>query len=385
MRILHITTEYPPVITGGMASAVSGLVSECARTGMTILVVHIRDMRRKEYRQPSSLKLPNSSQCGIIIPIVLNVFKINDAINLCIDLARKWKPDIIHLHTFSLLPIALSIKGQIGTPMVYTVHSLEREEDSPHMSPLGYLMRSATQEELITIADRIIVLCKAEKKLLLQYYPGVSDRIRIAGNGIDPYPTKYQPRKRIHSSNIVLYIGRFVERKGVQDLLAAIPIVLDKISTARFVLIGGQTIYDNCIEMEKRWLTNDLLRYRDQITFTGWIDACEVEEWYDAADILVVPSRYEPFGMVILEGMKRGLPTVASAVGGPMEILEHGRTGFLFPRMDKVALSYYLLLLLKKPSLREQMGASAIEEISNKWKWSQMAIKIREVYQEIMS
>jgi glycogen synthase len=387
MRILHITTEYPPIITGGQASAVGGLINACMKAGMVVMVVHIRDMRRKEYRQPSSLKLVNSNQYAIIKPIVLNVFNICEAINVCINVIRKWMPHVIHLHTFCLLPLALAIKEQIGTPMVYTAHTLEREEVYTHMGPLEYLMRSAIQEELITLVDRIIVLCKTEMDLLLQYYPRVSDRIRIVGNGIDCSPSTYhiKAKKSMRTSNVVQYVGRFVERKGIQDLLAAIPYVLDKARATRFVLIGGQTIYDNCKDIEKRWLSNDLLKYRDQITFTGWIDAHELEEWYDAADILVVPSRYEPFGMVSLEGMRRGLPIVAAAVGGPMEVLEHGRTGLLFPSMDRVALSYYLLLLLKNPWLRQQIGVSAMEEVSNKWEWLRIAKKVQTVYHEIIN
>src|SRR5256884_3452609 len=84
----------------------------------------------------------------------------------------------------------------------------------------------------------------------------------------------------------------------------------------------------------------------------------EAEEWYDSADVLVVPSWYEPFGMVILEGMLHGLPIVASAIGGPAEILEHERTGLLFPPRDVEALACALLQLVENPAQRRNSGSN---------------------------
>jgi glycogen(starch) synthase len=95
--------------------------------------------------------------------------------------------------------------------------------------------------------------------------------------------------------------------------------------------------------MEYWWLPPDLKRYRDHIHFTGWLTAAEIARWYSAADVLAVPSWYEPFGMVILEGMLYGLPIVAAKVGGPSEILEHGRTGLLCPPKDSDALGDAIL------------------------------------------
>jgi glycosyltransferase involved in cell wall biosynthesis len=81
---------------------------------------------------------------------------------------------------------------------------------------------------------------------------------------------------------------------------------------------------------------------RDHVYFTGWLSAEELAAWYQKADILVVPSWYEPFGMVVLEGMLYGLPIVASNIGGPAEILGDGRTGILVPPRDPAALAAYL-------------------------------------------
>jgi glycosyltransferase involved in cell wall biosynthesis len=114
----------------------------------------------------------------------------------------------------------------------------------------------------------------------------------------------------------VLYTGRLVERKGIRDLLDAIPPVLEQFPDTRFVLAGGPAGWD-AKDLPRQWLPPECLPFADRIHFTGWLATQEVDEWYRRADIQVIPSRYEPFGMVVLEGMLHGLPIIATSVGGP--------------------------------------------------------------------
>ena len=121
---------------------------------------------------------------------------------------------------------------------------------------------------------------------------------------------------------MILFTGRFVERKGIRELLDAAALVLKERPAARFVLAGGHRHCDG-VTMARYWMPEDLWVHRDRIHFTGWLSPEELADWYQRADILAVPSWYEPFGMVVLEGMLYGLPIVASNIGGPAEILEH--------------------------------------------------------------
>src|SRR6185369_13894545 len=112
-------------------------------------------------------------------------------------------------------------------------------------------------------------------------------------------------KKRSDKSLVILYSGRFVDRKGIPELVQAIPQVLDQAPNVRFVLAGG---YGMAADIESAWLDDSLRPYRSRIEFTGWLTPDKVAECYRRADILVMPSWYEPFGMVILEGMLHGLP-----------------------------------------------------------------------------
>lgn len=290
----------------------------------------------------------------------------------------------MHLHVFWLWPVAQAMQQRTGVPLVYHVHSLDRAEYDFGDGPPECLTQWHQQQAAIRAADLVISLTRSEQALLAEYCPDVHKRVRIVGNGVADNLAARQAveqRSKKTSSAVVLYSGRFVERKGLRELLAAIPRVLKDAPETRFVLAGGHR--DSCgTEMEERWLPHDLLPYRSQIIFTGWLSTDEVMEWYKAADVLVVPSWYEPFGMVILEGMLHGLAIAAANVGGPAEILENQRTGLLFPARNTEALADALSSLLSNPGYRYDLGIAAADEVRTHWLWSDSVGKLMDVYRE---
>jgi glycosyltransferase involved in cell wall biosynthesis len=172
-----------------------------------------------------------------------------------------------------------------------------------------------------------------------------------------------------------------VDRKGIRELLAAIPMVLDQVPGAKFVLAGG---YGGGAEIERTWLIDVLLPYRDRVHFTGWLTPAEIAGWYAASDILVIPSWYEPFGMVVLEGMLYGVAIAASDVGGPAEILEHGRTGILFPPRDAEALAAAVVDLARDPRRRRRIASAAASQVRRRWLWPSLVQRMRAVYEELV-
>jgi glycogen(starch) synthase len=164
----------------------------------------------------------------------------------------------------------------------------------------------------------------------------------------------------------------------------AIPIVLAQAPATRFVLAGG---HRDCTgaEMEAWLLPAHLHRWRSRIHFTGWLTPTLMARCYRKADILVVPSWYEPFGMVVIEGMLHGLAVAASAVGGPAEILEHNRTGLLFPTRNPKALSQTILELVNEPRHRVRLALAGAREVRKKWLWPRVIEKMRGVYGELIA
>ncbi len=307
-------------------------------------------------------------------------------IESAVRVVERWQPDVVHLHTVWIWPFARAIKEQTNLPFVYTVHSVDRAEYEIGHEPDHILSHCNEQEEAISIADRLVALTRNETELLVHYYPESQERIRIIGNGIDDtlQARRAARQKRNSESALVLYTGRLVERKGIRDLLAAIPRVMEHAPQTRFVLAGGPP--DRSGESLKReWLPTECYPYYDQIHFTGWLSPQEIEDWYCRADIQVVPSRYEPFGMVVLEGMLYGLPIIASDVGGPKTIIEHERTGLLFPARDVNALTDALLHLIKHPHIRRRISLKAANEVRRSWLWPSVVKKMQGVYREAIS
>lgn len=382
-RVLHVTPEFPPVIWGGLGTAVGGLVNALAAAGMRVgvlLVGGVLVLGDRAYAggwHPAGPQAGEDRQQGRTAGGI-RFFQVSasDAVPSALRVARRWRPDLIHLHSAWLWPVARAIHDQLGIPIVFTVHSLDRAEYE-----IGqFITHWSAQEEVILASDRLISLSRSERELLLHYCPEVAERVRIVGNGIDDVNPATKGRQT--DEVLILYSGRFVDRKGIRELLAAIPYVLAHAPKARFVLVGG---YGGGAEIERSWMDEVLRPLRDRILFTGWLTPDRVADWYRAADILVVPSWYEPFGMVVLEGMLHSMAVVGCTVGGPAEILESGRTGLLVPPRDCGALAEALVRLVGDADLRVRLGAAAAEEVRRLWLWPQVVERIERVYDELLA
>jgi glycogen(starch) synthase len=308
-----------------------------------------------------------------------------DAIAAAVRFVKSWKPDVIHVHVFWLAHLAVAIREHTGIPLVYTVHSLDRAEYELGQGPPECLVQWNIQSDLIRTADRIVALTGDESELIEEYCSEVSARIRIVGNGIeDSGLARAAVGRRRHGDPVtVLFTGRFVERKGVAELLAAAPRVLHQSPAARFVLAGGHR-HCTADEMARYWLPQSCARFRDRIHFTGWLNQDELNRWYARADVLVVPSWYEPFGMVILEGMLYGLAIVATDVGGPRAILHDGETGVLCRPRDVPNLEEALLRVVADEGLRDRLGQRAAHDVRSRWLLDKVCLSMVTVYDELL-
>ena len=386
MRVFHLTTEFPPLVYGGLGTAIGGLVNASAHAGIEVAVLLVASDGKASYQWPATTSraeaadVVDNRNAGIHLLHASH----DSAHAIGMDWLRAWRADVLHLHVFWLWPLARSLREQTGIPIVYTVHSLDRAEYELGRGPPECLTQSDLQESLIASADRIVALTQSESALIAAYVPAACGRVRVVGNGIEDCPEALATASRPPTTGplTVLYSGRFVERKGVRDLLAAVPLVLERAPGTRFVLAGG---HRHCCgdDMANYWLPAGFERCRERVRFTGWLSSQELARLYCHADVLVVPSWYEPFGMVVLEGMLYGLPIVASSVGGPAEILEHERTGLLHPPCDASALAAALARLIKEPGLRQRLGRAAAREVRQRWLYSKVVQRMCSVYTEM--
>lgn len=382
MRVLHLTAEFPPHIWGGLGTAVGGLATASARAGLDVKVLLVAGDWFWSYGHRA--ETPEGLRRAMVRDSRLEILPAReaDAVTVAVQLAEQWRPDVLHVHPVELWPIARGIRERTGIPIVYTVHSLNCAEYEVGNEPPEILGLWRDQQEMIAGADRILALTRDEKDLLLLSCPEAAGRVRVLGNGIDGIDEARPVRRHVRKRDLtVLFAGRFVERKGIRELLAAIPAILDKAPRARFVLVGGH----GTGAAVAVGLPPELERWRDRIHFPGWLAPSEVTAWYRSADIQVIPSWYEPFGMVVLEGMLHGLALVASDLGGPAEILKHGRTGLLVPPRDAAALAAAVLRLLEDAKLRRRLAAAAAAEVRRRWLWPRIVERMQAIYLEAVA
>jgi len=376
VRVLHLTTEYPPIIYGGLGSAVGGLVRASETAGIDVSVLLVGEGVLGGYGG-DLLRRPDSVDAEREINLFTTQW--HSAADYALQLVRRWSPDVIHLHVFWLWPLAHHLHEMTGTPLVYTVHSLDLAEYEIGHGPPVCLRQWPLQNAAIAGASIVVAPSRSEQELVAHYCPEVLERLIVAGHGIDNVPRSHSAAMASEEP-ILLFTGRFVDRKGIRDLLDAIPLVLQASPTAQVVLAGGARGATRS-EIEAWWSPAALGPYRARVTFTGWLSQDEMTNCYASADVLVVPSSYEPFGMVILEAMAHGLAIAASAVGGPAEILDHGRTGLLFPPHNVEALAETLIRLANDASLRSRLGRAAFEEVQHCWLWSKKIDRFHDIYE----
>jgi glycogen(starch) synthase len=380
MRVLHLTTEFPPIIYGGLGTATAGLAGALVKAGVEVAVLLFGPVRGSSYGGFRPIATDRGTRIRKASGVT--VFEVSWSIDIDVlaTIVALWDPDLIHLHSFWMWHIAEGLRRRLGIPLVYTVHSLDRAEYELGAGPPQCIGQWQHQESVIYGADRVICLTRSERELLNDYCPGSGHRIRIVGNGIEDIACA--PRARSSHHPTVLFAGRFVDRKGIHELMEAIGLVLAQAPQVRFVLAGGHR--DTTGAQMEAWLLPEKLRpLRSQVCFTGWLTPEHLADCYRNADILVVPSWYEPFGMVVLEGMIHGLAVAASNVGGPAEIISDGETGILFPPCDATALAQAILRLVSEPQLFARIAAAGAKEVRKNWLWDSIVHKMHAVYSEV--
>ena len=205
MRVLHLTTEFPPIIYGGLGTATGGLVKALVKAGIETAVLlfgppfagaeaygEFRAGSRQRHRRAA----PRRRRPIFEVSWFLDFRRRTDR--------RSWRPDVLHLHSFWIWPDRAGSSQRLGIPLVYTVHSLDRAEYEMARGRRNASASGVAARPSIYGADRIISLTNSERELLTDYCPGVDERIRVVGNGSRTYRRPEGPGIQIAKAPIVL-------------------------------------------------------------------------------------------------------------------------------------------------------------------------------------
>ena len=304
------------------------------------------------------------------------------------ELRRDWaaeRPSVVHAHYWMSGRAALAAAPRLGVPVVQTFHALgvvkRRHQGQSDTSPPE---RVDEERAIVARADRLLATCTDEVFELVRLGADL-DRVRLVPCGVDldlfepDGPAEQRPRRR----HRLVAVGRLVERKGLATAVTALAQVPD----AELVVAGGPDAGELDHDPEARRLRAlaHRLRVADRLHLRGRVERAEVAALLRSADVVVCAPWYEPFGMVAVEAMACGVPVVASAVGGHVDTVVHGVTGFHVPPRDPDRLAAALRHLLADPPLRASLGAAGARRARTRYAWGRVAAATLETYREMLA
>jgi D-inositol-3-phosphate glycosyltransferase len=306
--------------------------------------------------------------------------------------------DVIHSHYWmsGLAAIPLS-EAWGGVPIVQMFHTLgemknriaqsEAEREAP--------ARIAAEKKILARADRVVVATLAEQTQLRFLYKADDRKLEIIPPGVDTshfYPIPSDEAKLflglLPEDRMVLFVGRIEPLKGVDTLIRAMACLQLKNAghPVHLAIIGGDPDVDPLdmtAEMTRLQNLSDELSMGQTVIFLGKRGQDTLPYYYSAAEVVVMPSHYESFGMVALEAMACGTPVIASDIGGLGFLVQDGETGYTIPDGEPDTMCEKLSLLLGDAQLRERMGRRAAE-VAQSYAWENIAKQIVGIYQELL-
>jgi len=308
---------------------------------------------------------------------------------------------LFHGHYWDGGWVALKAHIYFNKPLVTNFHSLglvkirTKERYLMNKNNSSYFKKRLNIEnEIIKNSSKIISLAETEKKDLQQLYDCPLKKCEVIPGGVNlkrwNRVEKSKARKTLNldkKSFILLYVGRLEWRKGIGTLLSACGLLKKEIPNLKILIVGGK-IFSRQKNIDDFKEYNRLLKkakqegVEDITKFVGRIPNRRLHFFYSASDILVIPSYYEPFGLVTLEGMASKIPIVASRVGGLMNIIENVQDGFLFEPRNPLKLKEKVLKIYNSQELRQQLIQNAYKKVKN-YSWESMVKKIDKIYTEL--
>ena len=388
MRVLLISWEYPPVIEGGLARHVRKLSEHLVQDGVEVHVLtrgggHLP--RQEERHGVIVHRVREPPFPKDVSAFVRWVESMNaDMCELGLEIADRSELefDLVHSHDWLVAGAADAIARHISRPWLVTVHATEfgRHQGWVHKHPQSHI--HAAERAMVRHADRVITCSRYMRSHVARVF-GVAPRgIDVIQNGVDPRDLEHvaddldELRARYAGPDelLVLLVGRLVYEKGFHLALDALAPLVKRLGNVRFVVAGTGTAE---AELKTQARRLGLTRHG---TFLGWVGDDMLHSLYRVSDLCIVPSIYEPFGLVALEAMASGCLCVVADTGGLREVVpDDGTVGIRFPSRDSDALEAILQQVLTDDAARAQLVAEAREHVL-RFDWAEVARQTQSVY-----
>jgi glycogen(starch) synthase len=384
MKILMVSWEYPPVVIGGLGRHVHHLAVELAALGHQVVVL----CRRPADTDPSTHPTTNEVHEGVwVISAALDPHEFTFGTDMMAwTLAmghamiraglglRDWTPDVVHAHDWLVAHPAVTLAEYFDVPLVSTIHATEAGRHSGWVS--GAVSRQVHSQEswLVHESDSLITCSLSMSEEITELFGPELPDVKVICNGIDTNGWPFAMRRKHSGPAELLFVGRLEYEKGVHDAIAALPRIRRTHPGTTLTIAGDGTQYD--------WLAEEARKHKvtKAVNFVGRVDHSGLLELLHRADAAVLPSHYEPFGIVALEAAAAGTPLVTSNVGGLGEAVINGKTGVSFPPRNIGALASAVRKVLDDPAAAQQRAVTARERLNSDFSWQTVAAETSDVY-----
>jgi len=289
------------------------------------------------------------------------------------NLARDEQFDIIHAHDWMTYPAGIVLAAITGKPLIVHVHSTEFDRSGPHVNQIIYdIERQGMQR-----AAKVIAVSHYTRSIIISRYGVSGDKIEVVYNGVERNGNGHWPLAETgirKDEKIVLFLGRITMQKGPEYFLHAAKKVLEVMPNVKFVMAGSGDLMHHAIELAAQ------LGIGHKVLFTGFLRGDDVQKIYQMADLYVMPSVSEPFGIAPLEALGNDVPVIISKQSGVSEVLMHAlKVDF----WDVNEIANKIIAVLKYPPLQMTLRSHGNFEV-RKLRWENSAQKCTKIYEEML-
>ena len=384
LRVFMLSWEYPPRIIGGLSRHVEGLSRALADTGHEVHVVTL-DFPGAPYEEEHGSLYIHRVAVDIPTPtfhtwvLLFNHFFEKRAGQL----ARRYgAPDIIHTHDWLTVSGGVAAKHLLRVPLVMTFHSTEASRSSHSPSPESAMVEGLEWWGSFEAA-RVIAVSGWMKSEVVSMFKTPTSKVADIPNAVDPLKFEGPVDTRAirekwgvkEGERLITAVGRFTSQKGFDDLIRAYPAIKRSIPASRLLLIGDGYMRGELESLAER------VQVKENTTFAGFVSDAELVGALRSSDVVAVPSRFEPFGIIALEAMASGVPVVVSRVGGLAEIVEDTVDGLEVEPNSPSSIAEATVKVLSDRELASRLAQKGREK-AKVYSWENAARRTLETYQE---